>query len=248
MQPRRRSTSAAAFVAAVSVVFVGCDDATTDPLARLVAEETAGALAIGVELPDPGSWDVPTDIAPEDADALARWAMSWEGPASLARETRETAYSRLAALFAARLGRGGIAEQAARLGEGVHRAAELPQDALPDRILTSITEASREHTRAVMALRMDRAEAALEYVMRGSDALREVGPEAIARTLVNEVDEGFGRISPGDAYSEQDLERLKRLVRGGQEALREQDWVLAIRRAFNARGLLRVGDSGASDL
>ena len=114
MQPRRRSTSAAAFVAAVSVVFVGCDDATTDPLARLVAEETAGALAIGVELPDPGSWDVPTDIAPEDADALARWAMSWEGPASLARETRETAYSRLAALFAARLGRGGIAEQAAR--------------------------------------------------------------------------------------------------------------------------------------
>ena len=59
--------------------------------------------------------------------------------------------------------------------------------------------------------------------------------------MVSEVDAGLRRISADETYSEQDLERLSRLVRGGREALSEQDWVRAIRRAYYARGLLASG-------
>jgi len=71
--------------------------------------------------------------------------------------------------------------------------------------------------------------------------LREVGPEAVARTMVSEVNTERGSISVDDAYSEQDLERLDRLLQGGSEALSQQDWVRAIRRAFYARGLMASG-------
>ena len=46
-------------LALVLGVLAACDDATTDPLARIVAGETAGALAPGGDLPPPGPWAVP---------------------------------------------------------------------------------------------------------------------------------------------------------------------------------------------
>lgn len=228
-------------LAFVLAALAGCEDATTDPLARMVAEETAGALALGVALPHPGSWRVPDDAAPESADAVVRWLTSWDLAGDEGRGVRSLTYRPLAMLFVPELGRGGIGEQLDRLSEGVRRALELPEAQLPERIRVRISEASTAHVLARDALRAENLQEAMVQLLTGSDALREVGPEAVARTMVSEVDADRRSIEVGDTYSEQDVERLDRLLRGGREALSEQDWVRAIRRAYYARGLIASG-------
>jgi len=114
----------------------------------------------------------------------------------------------------------------------------LPEDQLPERIRVRISEAANAHALALDALRAENLRDAMVQLLAGSDALREVGPEAVARTMVSEVVADRRNISARDSYSEQDLERLDRLLRGGREALSDQDWVRAIRRAYYARGLI----------
>ena len=220
---------------------VACEEAATDPLARLVAEETAGALALGVDLPHPGSWTVPDDASSASADAVVRWSSSWDLPVEQGRAVRGLTYEALATLFVPELGRGGIGEQLDRLSEGVRRASELSEVELPERIRVRLSEASTAQVLAREALRVENLQEAMVQLLGGADALREVGPEAVARTMVSEVNAERGRISAEDAYSQQDLERMDRLLRGGREALTEQDWVRAIRRAFYARGLMESG-------
>ncbi len=232
---------ACASLALVLAALAGCEDATTDPLARMVAEETAGALALGVDLPHAGSWTVPDDAAPELADAVVRWLTSWDLPGDEGRGVRSLTYGPLAMLFVPQFGRGGIGEQLDRLAEGVRRALELPEVQLPERIRVRIWEASNAHALAWDALRAENLQDAMVQLLTGSDALREVGPEAVARTMVSEVDVERRSISAGDRYSEQDIERLDRLLQGGREALSQQDWVRAIRRAYYARGLMASG-------
>jgi len=217
-------------------VLAGCDDTATDPLARLVAGESAGALALGVTLPDPGAWVVPEAATPEAADAVELWTTSWDLPGDEGHGVRAGNYVRLAELFVPEFGRGGISEQLDGLWEGVRRAQELPGLELPERIRQRIMDASRAHERAREALLAERLREAMVQLLIGADALREVGPEAVARTMVSEVDTELRRISLDETYTEQDLDRLGRLVRGGREALAEQDWVRAIRRAYYAKG------------
>ena len=228
-------------LAIVLTALAGCEDATADPLAHIVAEETAGALALGVDLPHAGSWTVPDDAAPESADTVARWLTSWDLAADEGRRVRSLIYGPLAMLFVPQFGRGGIGEQLDRLAEGVRRALELPELQLPERIRVRIWEASNAHALARDALRAENLQDAMVQLLTGSDALREVGPEAVARTMVSEVDVDRRSISAGDTYSDQDLERLDRLLRGGREALSQQDWVRAIRRAYYARGMMASG-------
>ena len=181
-----------------------------------------------------------SDSAP--GDAVEVWATSWDVPEADGRSTRETTYAELTARFADELGRGGVAEQADLLFEGIRRARALPEVGLPDRIRSGILEAEQAHALAARALRSDDTDDALVHVLRGSDALREVGPEAVARTLVAEVETARRRVSTADAYTEQDIERIERLVQGARLAIEEGDWVRAIRRAFYANGLLAGGD------
>ncbi len=239
--PRVRKFGAFLPLAFSLAVLAACEDATTDPLARLVAEETAGALALGVELPDPGSWTVPDDASPAAADAVVRWSRSWDLFGDEGRAVRSLTYEPLATLFVQELGRGGIGEQLDRLYEGVRRALELPEIQLPEHILTRLSEASNAQVLAREALRTENLQVAMVQLLKGADALREVGPEAVARTMVSEVNEERRSISVDDPYSEQDLQRLDRLLQGGREALTERDWVRAIRRAFYARGLMESG-------
>ena len=225
----------------VALCLTACEDEATNPFAGVVAEETAGALALGVRLPDPGGWTMPEGASTSDAAAVAEWIASWDLPGEDGREARTGSHPVLAALFVGELGRGGVAQHADRLSEGLRRAEALAEEELPEHMRSRIAEASREHASAVDALRSDDPAAALAYVLKGADALREVGPEAVARTLVSEVDAAFGRLAEDDTYSEEDLERIDRLLRGGRQALREGNWVRAIRRAYYARGLIAPG-------
>jgi len=223
------------------LLMAACQDAPTDPIARIVTPETAVSVALGVVLPEPELWLGETEADPSLLDAVARWRMSWDLPAGEGRPAREGLHAELARGLAPVLGPGRVKEEEARLAEGIARARELPEDDLGPEIVIRLGDAAVARARAARALRLGDPVEGLRYVLEGSDILREVGPEAVARALVAEVAELHGRLSDDETYSQQDRDRLGRLVIGGRQALEDEDWVRAIRRAYYAKGLLTDG-------
>ena len=215
-----------------------CRDAPTDPLVGLVAQEAYAALALGVSFPDPGAWRASGWLEEEGAQALEVWRDSWDLSAAEGGEVREGTYPILAASVARGAERVALDAELALLAEGVTRAEALVAEGSPAHLVRGIQIARAERAAAASALDAGDAPAAVTALLRGGDALREVGPEAVARSLLGEAETGLGSISEPHPYSEQELERLRRLVRGGRQALDEGDWVLAIRRAFYAKALL----------
>lgn len=243
--PRRRTLSpgpapARGILALVAAAALGaCRDAPTDPLVGLVAQEAYAALAVGVSFPDPGAWRASGWLEEEGAQALEAWRDSWDLPAAEGGEAREGTYPILAASVARGAERGALDAELALLAEGVTRAEALVAEGSPAHVVTGIQIARAEHEAAASALAAGDPLAAVTALLRGGDALREVGPEAVARSLQSQAEAGLGSIPDPHPYSEQELERLRRLVRGGRQALEEGDWVLAIRRAFYAKALLK---------
>jgi hypothetical protein len=244
--PRPPAAPRLAAACVVLLVALGaCRDAPTDPMVGLVAEEAGGALAMGMRLPDPSLWS-PSGAEGEAGRALEVWRSSWQLPLPEARRLRTLAYPALVRGLVDVVPREVLTQEAADLGEGVRRALHLDVAKLPPHVAAGLLEASTQHAAASAALEQGNMEALLDALVRGGDALREVGPEAVARDLVSRVEEMFGRISPDDPYSEQGLERLRRLIQGGRQAVDEGDWVLAIRRAYYANGLLTEIGRGPS--
>jgi len=222
----------------VTLVALGaCRDAPTDPMVGLVAEEAGGALAMGVHLPDPTLWAA-SDVDGEASRAVDAWRRSWDLPLSEARRLRSSAYPALVRGLVDGASAEVLAQETAALGEGVRRVLELEVAGLPPHVAAGLLEASEQHAAAIAALSQGDDGALMGALIRGGDALREVGPEAVARDLVSQVEAALGRVSPDDPYSDQDLERLRRLIQGARQAVEEVDWVLAIRRAYYAKGLL----------
>ncbi|HSG09411.1 MAG TPA: hypothetical protein VLA36_13705 [Longimicrobiales bacterium] len=222
-----------------------CRDAPTDPMVGLVAAEAGGALAMGVVLPDPSAWAAPGRDAEADR-AVEAWQRSWDLPLTEARQVRASAYPSLVRGAAAVVTPEVLTQETAALGEGVRRAVALDVTLLPSYVAAGLVEASAQHAEAVAAAARGDIEALLAALIRGGDALREVGPEAVARDLVAQAEAALGRVSPDDPYSDQDLERLRRLIQGGRQAVDDGDWVLAIRRAYYAKGLMTENGRGPS--
>jgi len=204
----------------------------------LVAEDAYAALALGAAFPDPVAWVAPGALDDAGAEALERWRASWDLPTEEGREVRESAYAPLVEDLAGTLGTDGVERELALLAEAVLRAQELGISVLPPHVSEGLARAGAEVVAARTAHLQGDVQGALISVVRGGDALREVGPEAVARSLQAEVETRLGRVSAGEPYSAQDLERLQRLVRGGRQAVEAGDWGLAIRRAFYAKGLM----------
>jgi hypothetical protein len=219
-----------------------CRDSPTDVLAGIVTPETQPALALGVVLPDPSAWAEPATDGTADgtagAAALAAWRSSWDLPAASGREVREASYDALIGLLPPDRREATAAEDLTTLQRALQGAEALPAEALPPTVRRGLATAQAEATAAAVARDGHDVTGALVHVLRGADALREVGPEAVARTLVDDVEKGMRRIGPGAAYSPTDIERMRRLVQGGREALEQGNWVLAIRRAYYARALM----------
>jgi hypothetical protein len=211
----------------------------------LVVEEAGGALAMGVRLPDPATWAEP-GFDGEAERAVEAWHRSWDLPLTEARRLRASAYPAMARGMADVVSPEVLTRETEALGEGIRRATALEAAQLPPHVAAGLAEASGRYATAVSALGRGDTEVLLDALVRGGDALREVGPEAVARDLVFQVETAFGRVSSDDPYSEQDLERLRRLIQGGRQAVDEGDWVLAIRRAFYAKGLLNENGRGSS--
>ncbi|MCG6956388.1 MAG: hypothetical protein LJF04_10415 [Gemmatimonadetes bacterium] len=226
--------------AAVAVLAAAGCDSPTDLLPGVVAPETQPALALGVALPDPIAWA--TDASTQEPGAqptpLATWTSSWDLPPAEGREVREATYAALVASLPPGRVAAVANEDLATLRQALHQARSLPPAALPRSVRTGLAQGELEADAASAVRDQGDLPAALVHVLRGSDALREIGPEAVARTLVDEVEGRLRRIQPSHAYSPEDAERLRRLAEGGRQALDEGNWVLAIRRAYYARALL----------
>jgi hypothetical protein len=229
-------------VCALLVAVVACDDAPTDPLVGVVAQESEAALALGVSFPEPGGWIGDGTLGPIGTQALQRWSASWSADPAEGRAAREAAYAPLAVALASVTPTGQVDDELALLSEGVRRARALVTDDLPPRLADGISAAASFRSAAIVAWEHGDEVGAIERILRGSDALREVGPEAVARALQGEVEASYRRVLEGGPYPDKDLERLHRLVTGGREALAEGSWVLAIRRAYYARALMRGND------
>lgn len=223
---------------AITLVAAGCRDAPTDPMVGLVAEDAYAALALGVAFPDPSGWAADQELSPAGARALETWRASWDLPVDDGRALREGTYAPLARALAEGMATDLVEHELLILAEAVLRARGLAEEALPPHVVEGILLAGSQSEGARTAHLVGDAAGTLEALIRGGDALREVGPEAVARALQGEVEARLGRVSDADPYSIQDLERLTRLIRGGRQAVDEGDWGLAIRRAFYAKGLL----------
>lgn len=232
---RRRVVRSLAAALGLSVVLSGCRDSPTDPLEGLVAGETdLAALALELPLPSP-VFETSASPQPEVVD---RWLRSWDEGVLEGRRLRSALYSELGSLLARRHTRAELADEVGLLGAGVRRAGELETSVLPEFLTAGVERARAAYARADRALASRHEEEAWTELIRGADALREVGPEAVARSAVSRVEDRLRRI-PGDGtYSEKEWERIRHLVRGGRQALDVGDWGLAIRRAFYAKGLL----------
>lgn len=219
----------------LAVALSGCADSPTDPFQGLVAGETElAALALELRLPSP----VVESPDGEVPGAVARWRSSWEEPVLEGRSLREELYPALARHLAGEHTRQALAEELARLGAGVRRATGLEGLSLPEFLDAGIRRAESAHRQAEQAVTTGSEERAWVELLRGADALREVGPEAMARAAVARCEEELRRISDGHPYSEKEAERIRHLIRGSRHALEDGDWALAIRRAYYAEGLL----------
>lgn len=238
VSPGRISVRGLLAFLAVPAFLAGCRDAPTDPMVGLVAEEAYAALALGVSFPDPATWVTDDELTTSGARALESWRASWDLPAEEGHELREEAYDALAADLEPVVTPERLQEELARLNEAVLRARGLGLEEIPEHVAQGIDRAEAQNLAARAAFDEGDVTHALGALVRGADALREVGPEAVARALQGEVEERLRRISEADSYTDQDMERLQRLMRGGRQALDEGSWGLAIRRAFYAKGLL----------
>ncbi|MGD8321548.1 MAG: hypothetical protein PVJ02_13880 [Gemmatimonadota bacterium] len=217
-----------------------CGDAPTDPLVGIVAEETHAAMALGFDFAEPGTMAPQGTLSDEGLRALDAWRASWDEPEDLGREIRERSYAALADALAPAVGDGELGRQIALLRRGVERARTLLIPDLPAYLGDGIGRAAAAWREAEAARARGDARTAIAALLRGSDDLREVGPEAVARSLQETVELEYRRLLPADSYPQADRERLDRLVHGGRQALSEGKWVLAIRRAYYARALLNA--------
>lgn len=216
------------------VLLGGCRDAPTDPLSGLVAGETElAALALELPLPAP-ELDGP-DGAPE---VVERWLASWEAPLLEGRSLRSGLYRELGDRMASARSPDDLRDELGLLGAGLRRAEELDAAAIPEFLQAGVERAREAHDRARTALADGDEPTGWAGLLLGADALREVGPEAVARGAVYRVEERLRRISDDASYTEQSRERIRHLVRGSRHALKDGAWGLAIRRAYYARGLL----------
>jgi hypothetical protein len=80
-----------------------------------------------------------------------------------------------------------------------------------------------------------------EILSELESALGTSDSEQLAVALADLAAEGLRRTEGSDAYTEQELSRIRRLTGGAREALEEGDYPRAIRRAYYACRLLGVG-------
>jgi hypothetical protein len=244
----------------------GCHDASSDPLAVILTEQTRSVLAAEARLPSLPELVREAGIAEQHGPAAESWSGSWDLDVREGRDLRVRASADVVGPVARALGPARVGEAVQAVGETLTAAAALETSLLADDIAENLAAAKLQHERAVTALAGGRDVEALEAALAASDLIREVGPESVTRLLLARAEAKLatlgeekkepmavavaeqllsrGEDAPETEDPEQlDLERARRLVKGAQQALEAGDYVLAIQRAFYACQVLGV-DAG----
>jgi hypothetical protein len=221
-----------------------CQDSPTDPLAALVAEETAPAVEIEIALPSLPELAASTATEDQLVRPLLDWTRSRE--AEDGQEVGERAVAQAAPVLAAALGPGGVASALAPLHhalrslEGLEHVPAGLEPRLDD--IRAIGRASRE------ALEAGRLADALRDGLLASDRLRDVGPEAVARALIARGESALARTGEGGPAAPAEAEDVDRrrgvqMLHRARRALEAGDYPLALQRAFYACQLVERASS-----
>jgi len=120
-------------------------------------------------------------------------------------------------------------------------AVESLTSMLESEAVTGALERAGELNREARSLLAEgRGEEALALALGAADALWEVSPQQVGAELLLRATDALGRIREDDAYTEEELIRIRRLMHGAQEAMESGDYPGAIRRAYYACQLLGV--------
>ncbi len=217
-----------------------CEDAITDPMALVIAEETAPALQLvrdAASIPELGARH---GLEERMARATAIWRSSWELGSLEGADLRKQAYSIASPLLADAMGPDGVAEHLAAIARMVESTAILGDGELPRALAEAVSLARRLELQGIQALREGRVTGALALGLEASDVLRAVGPATVAESLVLRAEAAARRIDGRATYGEGNVERARRMTVGARDALDDGAYALAIRRAYYACQLLGV--------
>ncbi len=230
-------------VVGVCLGAVACRDAPSDPLAALVANETAPAVAVPVELPSLGELAVRPDVQDELAPVLEAWVSGWESEdPELGRAARDEAIRQATPTLRDVLGSGGVTTTLQPLfdvGRDLGEIDDVPADLVPrlQEVRTLVDDARA-------ALDEGRFDRALTTGLQASDRIRALGPRAVARTLISRADRALVRAEVGETLDPRFLSRGERLLAGARRALDEGEVDLAIQRGYYAVQVLEGRGEG----
>lgn len=226
---------------AVALSVSACQDASQDPMAVIVTEETRSTLLVHSELPSLPDLAARAGVESRMTGAMDAWMGSWEREdPEEARRLRSDAYGSAAGPLSERLGAEGVRAAHADLGRALQGIRSLDGGALETDMRARIQRAADLHERASEALQADARSEALARTMEGADLLREMAPESVARLLIARA-EGALEVRSGEMNGDDvEVERGTRLLDGARLALEDGDAHRALQRAFYACQLLNV--------
>lgn len=227
--------------AAVALSLVACQDASHDPMAVIVTEETRSTLLVHSELPALPDLAARAGVESRMTGAMDAWIGSWEREdPEEARRLRSDAYGSAARPLADRLGAEGVRTAHADLGHALEGIRSLDGGSLEPDMQARIQRATELHERASEALQGGARREALARTMEGADLLREMAPESVARLLIARA-EGALEVYSGEMNGDEiEVERGTRMLDGARLALEDGDAHRALQRAFYACQLLNV--------
>lgn len=231
-------------VACAGVMLAGaCRDAPSDPLAALVATETAPAVAVPVELPSLGELAIRPDVRDELEPVLGAWVAGWEAEdPDLGRAARDEAIRQASPALREVLGSGGVATSLQPLFDVARDLGEI--DDVPSDLVPALQEVRSLVDDARAALDAGRFERALSTGLQASDRIRALGPRAVARTLISRADRAMVRAEVGRILDPRSMARGERLLAGARRALEEGEVDLAIQRGYYAVQVLEGRGEG----
>jgi len=204
-----------------------------------VAPETHGAVALGGGLPSVPELVDAHGLDPETVAELETWRESWSlvtAEGALVRSTQ--VYPAVVARLFPLLHRPGVADLLDENDEALRSAKRLGVLLANEEVETAVEQALRFHQKARNALESGDGKGALRLALQSADALRAVAPRQVASDLVAVAQEHLRRKGFPETYPEEELNRIRRLANGAEEALAEGDYPRAIRRAYYACQLL----------
>jgi hypothetical protein len=213
-------------------------DEKGNPLVVAVAPETRGAIVLGDGLPTVPQLLSRYGLGHAGAAEAEAWWDSWSLEPAEGAHLRERVYPSAAARLNSLVGMPEMEDLLARGEQTLVAAGGLEAMTDSPELHGAVARARTLLSDARRAMGAGDAERSLELFFRATDTLWELTPTQVAMDLLNRAEEALRRNRHDDAYSEEELIRIRRLIHGASEALDAGDYPGAIRRAYYACQLL----------